>query len=115
MEVNNSGIFIKETEIEADNKAGEKFNIFADKKFFAGKEDFDNWVEKYKTTHGGSIDWTIIKTETMMGRGLADYQPVGEPYLNNAYVSYGDRNFKCIIYNSSFRALSIGSLEIGCR
>ena len=38
-------------------------------------------------------------------------QPVGEPSYNNAYVSYGDRNFKVIIYNNDYRALSIGDLN----
>ena len=38
-------------------------------------------------------------------------RPVGEPYSNNAYVSYGDRNFKVIVYNEEYRGLTIGSLN----
>lgn len=41
----------------------------------------------------------------------ADLKPVGEPYSANAYVSYGDRNFKVIIYNDSYRGVTIGSLD----
>lgn len=33
-------------------------------------------------------------------------QPVGEPGENNAYVSYGDRLFKVVIYNDDFRAVA---------
>ena len=40
----------------------------------------------------------------------AQLQPVGEPQQKNAYVSYGDRQFKLIVYNENFRGLSIGSL-----
>ena len=38
-------------------------------------------------------------------------QPVGEPQYKNAYVSYGDRNFKVVIYNSDYKGVSIGSLD----
>lgn len=41
----------------------------------------------------------------------ANLQPVGEPYSENAYVSYGDRNFKVIIYNDNYRGVTIGSLD----
>ena len=111
MPVNNSGVFISSKTIEADNKAGEKFNVHADNKFFASKDDFEEWVAKYKAANNGSIDWTKVKTESMMGQGQANYRPVGEPYLNNAFVSYADRNFKAIIYNDTYRAISIGTLE----
>ena len=33
-------------------------------------------------------------------------RPVGEPSAKNAYVSYGDRNFKVIIYNSDYKGIS---------
>lgn len=38
-------------------------------------------------------------------------QPVGEPTDNNAYVSYGDRNFKVVIYNSKFKGVTLGDLS----
>ena len=38
-------------------------------------------------------------------------QPVGEPNEKNAYVSYGDRNFKIAIYNDDFRGLKLGTLD----
>ena len=38
-------------------------------------------------------------------------QPVGEPNEKNAYVSYGDRNFKIAIYNDDFRGLKLGTLN----
>lgn len=41
----------------------------------------------------------------------AQLQPVGEPDETNAYVSYGDRNFKVVVYNDSYKGVTIGSLE----
>lgn len=38
-------------------------------------------------------------------------QPVGEPQYNNAYVSYGDRNFKVVIYNDKYKGVSMGNLN----
>ena len=38
-------------------------------------------------------------------------QPVGEPTDNNAYVSYGDRNFKVVIYNEQYKGVTIGDLS----
>lgn len=38
-------------------------------------------------------------------------RPVGEPYSDNAYTSYGDRNFKITIYNEEYRGVSLGSLD----
>ena len=39
-----------------------------------------------------------------------ELQPVGEPDAKNAYVSYGDRNFKVVIYNSDYRGVTTGDL-----
>ena len=153
MQVDNHGVFIKDTDVTADNKANEHFDVHANYKFFASKNNFEAWQEDYKTYKGiQTIDWTTVDPEDCIGgpidmreyeeqavaasvctrevdedtfhhcvdnyvAGLgvfnsrAQYQPVGEPTLNNAYVSYADRNFKAIIYNSDYRALSIGSLE----
>jgi len=33
-------------------------------------------------------------------------QPVGEPTDKNAYVSYGDRNFKVVIYNENYKGVT---------
>lgn len=41
----------------------------------------------------------------------AQLKPVGEPQEKNAYVSYGDRNFKAVIYNDDYKGVSIGSLN----
>ena len=41
----------------------------------------------------------------------AQLQPLGEPKYKNAYVSYGDRNFKTVIYNSNYKGVTIGSLN----
>ena len=41
----------------------------------------------------------------------AQLQPVGEPQYPNAYVSYGDRNFKVVVYNEDYRGISYGSLN----
>ena len=38
-------------------------------------------------------------------------QPVGEPSANNAYVSYGDRNFKVVIYSSAYKGITLGDLS----
>ncbi|MEE3342924.1 MAG: hypothetical protein VZS44_02420 [Bacilli bacterium] len=38
-------------------------------------------------------------------------QPVGEPSEANAYVSFGDRNFKVVIYNDDYRGITTGDLS----
>ena len=38
-------------------------------------------------------------------------KPVGEPQYTNAYVSYGDRQFKVVIYNSNYRGIQMGDLS----
>ena len=62
------------------------------------REDFEHCVDNYVAGLG-------VFTEH------ANLQPVGEPFLNNAYVSYGDRNFKITIYNDDYRGIDLGSLE----
>ncbi len=56
------------------------------------KKAFENCVNHYAATQGQI--WT------------RELQPVGEPTENNAYVSYGDRNFKVVIYNSDYKGIS---------
>ena len=41
----------------------------------------------------------------------AQLQPVGEPQYKNAYVSYGDRNFKVVVYNNNYKGVSYGDLS----
>ena len=41
----------------------------------------------------------------------AHLQPLGEPQYPNAYVSYGDRNFKVVVYNDDYRGISYGNLS----
>ena len=41
----------------------------------------------------------------------AQLQPLGEPDDNNAYVSYGDRNFKVVVYNDDYKGVTIGNLS----
>ena len=38
-------------------------------------------------------------------------QPLEEPQYPNAYVSYGDRNFKVVIYNDDYKGISYGNLS----
>ena len=58
---------------------------------------FESCVNHYAATQGKI--WT---------RKL---QPVGEPQVKNAYVSYGDRNFKVVIYNSKYKGITMGNLS----
>ena len=64
----------------------------------ADRKDFEHCVDGYVGSKG-------------IFNSRAGYQPVGEPTLNNAYVSYADRNFKMTIYNKDYRGISIGSLD----
>ena len=62
------------------------------------REEFEHCVDEYVASKG-------IFTRR------AGFQPVGEPYSENAYVSYGDRNFKITIYNDEYRGVTLGSLN----
>ncbi len=57
---------------------------------------FESCVNHYAATQGKI--WT------------RQLKPVGEPQYTNAYVSYGDRNFKVVIYNSDYRGVQMGDL-----
>ena len=108
MDQNNTGVFIDASMITADNNPSEKFDVHAKVRIFADPGKFDDW----KAHNGGdSIDWTKVDPEQLVGPDGVDYQPVGEPGANNAFVSYGDRNFKVIIYNNEYKGVSIGSLD----
>ena len=62
-------------------------------------EEFHNCVDGYVASLG---IWNV----------RAKLQPLpDEPFDNNAYVSYGDRNFKAVIYNDDYKGVSIGDLS----
>lgn len=61
------------------------------------REEFEACVDQYYIAAG---NLPFIKL-----------QPVGEPNEKNAYVSYGDRNFKIAIYNDDFKGLKLGTLN----
>lgn len=61
-------------------------------------DEFENCINLYAAEHDHNI-WTH------------KLQPVGEPTDNNAYVSYGDRNFKVVIYNDDFKGITMGDLS----
>ena len=146
-------LFIAESTITADNNQNEVFDVHADYKTFASKDDFDEWQEAYKEYKNlEEIDFSKLDTSVVIehvdmreyeedaikdgactrenmvreefeacvdeyveAKGIfnkrAGFQPVGEPYSNNAYVSYGDRNFKITIYNKDYRGVTLGSLD----
>ena len=151
--------FYKDTEVTADNKTGEVFNVDAEYKAWTLPDRFDFWVNAYKEqNHVESIDWTHVDPEDIISESPPDMRdwetaainakrctrpagnapgedwdafencvddyyveagnlpfirlkPVGEPSANNAYISYGDRNFKVAIYNDDYRGVTIGSLN----
>ena len=107
MHVVNSGEYIRAADITADNVPGETFDIFASTKFFADPTRALEYLSQHNINQNEVTDLDIT---TLVGPDGIDYQPVGEPYLNNAYVSYADRNFKAIIYNDNFAGISVGSL-----
>ena len=55
------------------------------------------------------IDEYVFQTEGLLP--VVQLQPVGEPKDTNAYVSYGDRNFKVVIYNDGFKGVTTGNLS----
>ena len=62
------------------------------------QEDFENCVDEYVLANSNKLPYIKL-------------QPLGEPTDNNAYVSYGDRNFKVVIYNDDFRGITMGDLS----
>ena len=62
------------------------------------RSSFERCVDGYADAHG------VLPNVVL--RPLPD-----EPFDNNAYVSYGDRKFKVVIYNSNYKGVSIGSLD----
>ena len=89
-------------------------------------EDVRPYEKKYETVCNKPTDpmapgneWEAFErcvnekaiTEDHKFLARAQLQPVGEPQEKNAYVSYGDRNFKAVIYNDDYKGVSIGSLS----
>ena len=149
--------FYKDTEVTADNKTGETFNINAKYRGWYLKDTFEKWVADYELATGNAVDWNTLDPEVILGEpeqnvgqyeagAIADgctkpqqdahwsewntfescvnhyaakqgkiwtrkLQPVGEPQVLNAYVSYGDRNFKVVIYNGDYKGVTIGDLS----
>ena len=62
------------------------------------KADFEDCVDAYKAENSNDLPFYKL-------------QPLGEPDDNNAYVSYGDRMFKVVIYNSEFKGVTMGNLD----
>lgn len=50
------------------------------------------------------VDQYVVSLGTVWAK-RAQLQPLNEPTYNNAYVSYGDRNFKVVIYNDDFKGI----------
>lgn len=62
-----------------------------------GEHPSERCINEYAARERGEI-WTH------------ELQPVGEPSAKNAYVSYGDRNFKVVIFNDDYRGVTTGDL-----
>ena len=152
---NGNSHYIDASTVEADNNAGQIFNLNAEYKGWSTDERFNSWVTAYKTYKNieGDIDWTTVNPADMLGAPIdmrqyedaaitagactregtvqedfeicvdqyvaslgtvwasrAQLQPLGEPEYNNAYTSYGDRNFKIVVYNSNYKGIAMGDL-----
>lgn len=95
--------WIKGSTIEAENKPGVKFDVHAKEKFFSPQDLFESKKD--------DIDNGVIKVEDLKGPDGLDYMPVGEPIENNALVSYGNRQFKAVVYGDEFKGITIGDLD----
>jgi len=151
--------FYKDTEVTADNKEGETFDVHAKYMGWYLKDTFDEWKNLYEVATGKTLNWDTMDPELILGepnqliRELEEsaiaanacvkpdedapredqdefescihlyaaqhdhkiwthkLQPVGEPTANNAYVSYGDRNFKVVIYSNKYKGVTMGDLS----
>ena len=101
--------YYQASSIKADNYPTAEFDVHADMKFFAAKSSFDKKKDAIDASNAASSP-TIARDE-LVGQDGIDFMPVNEPTENNAYVSYGNRNFKAIIYNDKFKALKMGNFE----
>ena len=95
--------YIKASDAKDDRDQSISFDVHASEKFFAVKKEFDK--------RKAEIDANSVRINDLKGPEGIDYMPVGEPTENNALVSYGDREFKAIVYGSDFKGVSIGDLN----
>ncbi len=80
-----------------------KFDVHSREKFFAPYWKF--------VALKSQIDAAGAKIDSFKGSTGIDFAPVNEPQESNAYVSYGNRNFKIIIYGEDYKGLTLGSLS----
>lgn len=154
-----NSVFYKDSTITADNNSNITFDVNAEYKGWAIKEDFERWVNDYKAKNEiDTINWAQVNPEDIFlePRNMSEWenqaiaahactkpaqdahwteekafevcvdeyaftqsgilplvilQPLGEPEYNNSYVSYGDRNFKSVIYNDNYKGVTIGDLS----
>lgn len=95
------------TEVDASTLVGDPPDMreWEDKAVKAGtcnkttmdREEFETCVDNYYVAQG---NLPFVKL-----------QPVGEPEYENCYVSYGDRNFKVVIYNENYKGIAMGDLN----
>lgn len=95
--------FVDASTVTDDRDSSKKFDVNAQTKGFVPTIRFES--------KKSAIDAGELAIDKIIGPDGIDYPPVGEPQENNAYVSYGDRAFKMIIYNEDYRGLTLGSLN----
>ena len=61
------------------------------------QDEFEDCVDQYYITQG---NLPFVKL-----------QPLGEPDYDNCYVSYGDRNFKVVVYTEDYKGISMANLS----
>lgn len=95
-------------DVDPKDMIGEPVDMrqYEDKAIAAGTCTKDNTPQD---VFQGCVDNYAASTGVWVSR--AQLQPVGEPDANNAYVSYGDRNFKVVIYNDNYKGIAIGDLS----
>lgn len=142
--------FYRASEVTADNKEGEIFDVGAEYRGWYLADTFEDWQDFYEAATEHEVDWDTMDPELILGEpnqhigelidevldsGACEnndefeyclhmyaaehnhevwthqLQPLGEPDDNNAYVSYGDRNFKVVIYNDEFKGVAMGDLS----
>lgn len=101
------GTFIAANTITNENtNAGSssiEFDVHSRVKFFAPYWKF--------LSRKADIDAAGANIDSFKGEGKIDVAPLNEPNENNAYVSYGNRGFKIIIYGEDYKGITIGELS----
>ena len=104
--VDEYGTFIAANTIENENSNASssiKFDVHSRVKFFAPYWKF--------LSRKADIDAADANIDSFKGEGKIDVAPLNEPIENNAYVSYGNRAFKIIIYGEDYKGITIGKLS----